>query len=104
MKRFKLALAMGLVTIFLTIGMAFGQGNGSQGPPRFGCQTRFDTMDTNHDGKLTKEEFMAAPHWRNNPEQAFDTMDVNREGYITKAEFCAGKGMQEEWVVVRARE
>lgn len=93
MKHLKSLFAVGLVIIFSTAGMAFGQGNGSQSSPKFGCQTRFHQLDTNHDGKLTKGEFMAFPHWRSNPEKVFNSMDVNGQGYVTEAEFCAGKGM-----------
>ena len=58
-----------------------------------GCQERFDAMDTNKDGKLSKDEFLAAPHQRGNPEEIFKAMDVNGRGYLTKDEFCSGKGM-----------
>ncbi len=93
MKRFKLVVLMGLVTVFLVPGMAFAQWQGGQGAQRMGCQERFDALDTNHDGKLTLEEFMAAPHNRGNAEQMFKAMDVNGHGYITKEEFCSGQGM-----------
>ncbi|SPF47445.1 Putative signal transduction protein with EFhand domain (modular protein) [Syntrophobacter sp. SbD1] len=93
MKRFKLAALMGLGAVFLLAGMAFAQWQGGQSAQRMGCQERFDALDTNHDGKLTLEEFMAAPHDKGNPEQMFKTMDVNGHGYITKEEFCSGQGM-----------
>ncbi len=92
MKRFRLVVLVGLVAVFCIASVSFAQGQGGQGAPRLGCQARFDGLDANHDGKLTKEEFMAVPHWRNNPEQMFTTMDVNGRGYITKEEFCSGKG------------
>jgi hypothetical protein len=57
------------------------------------CQQRFDAMDTNHDGVVTKEEFMAAPHHKGNAEQMFKAMDLNGDGPLTKDEFCSGKGM-----------
>ena len=92
MKHFKLIVPAGLVTVFLIAGMAFAQWQGGHGASRMSCQERFDALDTNHDGKLTLEEFMAAPHHRGNPEERFKAMDVNGHGYITKEEFCSGIG------------
>ncbi len=92
MKHFKLVVLVGLVTVFFIAGMAFAQAKGGQGAPRLGCQERFDSFDTNKDGQVTKEEFLAAPHHRGNAEQMFKAMDVNARGYITKDEFCSGKG------------
>jgi Ca2+-binding EF-hand superfamily protein len=91
-KYLKLVAAVGLMAAFLTAGAAFAQWQGGQGSHRMSCQDRFDAMDTNHDGKLTMEEFMAAPHRRGNPEERFKAMDVNGRGYITKEEFCSGRG------------
>ncbi|MFZ0927574.1 MAG: EF-hand domain-containing protein [Syntrophobacteraceae bacterium] len=98
MKRFGLIVLGGFVLLFFIAAMASAQGPDfrgmhGQGGSRWGCQQRFDALDTNHDGKLTKEEFMAAPHCWNNPEQVFAAMDVNGRGYITKEEFCSGRGM-----------
>jgi Ca2+-binding EF-hand superfamily protein len=93
MKCFKLVVLVGLVTVLFIAGMALAQWQGGHGAPRMGCQERFDALDTNHHGKLTKEEFMAAPHHRGNAEEMFKAMDVNGHGYITKEEFCSGQGM-----------
>ena len=98
MKHFKLVVLPALVTVFFMAGIAFaqggGQGKGGQGAaPMMGCQQRFDAMDTNKDGKVSKDEFLAAPHQRDNPEQMFTAMDVQKRGYLTKDEFCSGKGM-----------
>ena len=96
MKHLKLVVLVGLVTVFFVAGMAFaqggGQGKGAQGAPRMGCQDRFDSLDTNKDGQVTKDEFLAAPHYRGNAEQMFKTMDVNGDASLTKDEFCSGKG------------
>ena len=97
MRHLKLTVMVGLVTVFFIVGLAFAQGSGqgksAQGAPRLGCQERFDSLDTNKDGQVTKDEFLAAPHRRGDAEQMFKTMDVNGHGYITKDEFCSGKGM-----------
>ena len=98
MKLLKLVVLPGLVTVFFIAGTAFaqggGQGKGGQGAAHMmGCQQRFDAMDTNKDGQISKDEFLAAPHKGGNPEQMFKAMDVNGRGYLTKDEFCSGKGM-----------
>jgi hypothetical protein len=93
MRHLKLVSWVGLVMVFFFSGLASAQGKGGQGAPRLGCQERFDALDTNKDGQLTKDEFLAAPHHRGNAEQMFQTMDVNGRGYLTKDEFCSGKGM-----------
>ena len=93
MKGFKLIALMGLAAVFLIAGTAVAQWQGGQGAQRMGCQERFDALDTNHDGKLTLEEFMATPHNRGNAKEMFKAMDVNGHGYITKEEFCSGQGM-----------
>ncbi len=96
MKRLKLVVLVGLVTVFFIAGMAFaqggGQGKGAQGAPRLGCQERFDSLDTNKDGQVSKEEFLAAPHHRDNAETMFKAMDANGDDSLTKDEFCSGKG------------
>jgi len=78
--KFKLVLMVGLVTVFLIAGAAFAQCQVGQCSPRMSCRERFDALDTNHDGKLTLEEFMAAPHRRGNPEEMFKAMDVSGRG------------------------
>ena len=97
MKQLKLVDLVGLVAVFFIAVMALaqcsGQGNDGQGAPSLGCQERFDAMDTNKDGKVSKDEFLAAPHYKDNAEQMFKAMDVNGRGYVTKDEFCSGKGM-----------
>jgi hypothetical protein len=93
MKRFKLVLLTELVAVFLIAGKAFARWQGGQAAQRMVCQERFDALDTNHDGKLTLEEFMAVPYNRGNAGQMFKAMDVNGHGYITKEEFCSGQGM-----------
>jgi len=93
MKHSRLVAWVALAAVFAVAGAVLAQGQGGQGAtPRMGCQQRFDAMDTNHDGKVTKDEFMAAPHHRENAEQMFKAMDVNGRGYITKDDSCSGRG------------
>jgi len=54
-----------------------------------GCAARFDQLDTNHDGKLTSAEYMAAPHPNlKKPEERFKKWDTNQDGVLSKEEFC----------------
>ena len=99
MKHFKPVVLVGLVTVFFITGIAFAQGGahgncGECDVPMIGCQQWFDAMDTNKDGQAGKDEFLAAPHEKGNPEQMFQAMDVKGRGYLTKDEFCSGKGME----------
>lgn len=87
MKSLRAALVAGLAVLFIFTGAAYAQEH-----QRMSCEDRFDSMDTNHDGHLTLEEFMAAPHHKGNPEKRFKAMDVNGHGYLTKEEFCANRG------------
>ena len=89
MKFFKLVVLVGLVTVFCITGIAFAQGSGQsmggQGAASMtGCQQRFDAMDTNKDGQVSKAEFLAAPHQRSDPEAMFQAMDVKGQGYLDK--------------------
>jgi len=63
----------------------------TQTRPMMQCQQRFASMDADHNGQVTKEEFMAGGQHGPNAEQVFGSM-AQGEGYITQEEFCANKG------------
>ena len=67
-------------------------GQPGQRAPRMMCRDRFDAMDTNHDGVVNKDEFMAFRHPGGHGKEVFKSMDTNGDGVLTKDEFCAGKG------------
>jgi hypothetical protein len=102
MKPFKPAVLLGLVTACFIAGVALaqggGQGKGGQGARMLGCQERFDAMDADKDGQVSKDEFLKAPHNRGNVEQMFKAMDVNARGYLTKDEFCSDEGIWLFWL------
>jgi len=66
---------------------------GQQPAPRMMCQDRFDVMDTNRDGVVSRDEFMAVQHPGGRGEEVFKSRDKNGNGVLTGEEFCAGKGM-----------
>ena len=57
------------------------------------CMERFKSMDGNHDGAVTLEEFKTIPHHRGYPEKIFKSKDINGDGSLTQEELCAAKGM-----------
>lgn len=98
MRRLKLVVLVGLATVFFIAAVACDQGggqgkSGQDSGPMMGCKQRFDAMDTTKDRQVSKAEFLAAPHQRDNPEEMFKTMDVDGGGYLTEDELCSGKGM-----------
>ncbi len=63
---------------------------GGQQPDR---KTMFLRLDTNGDGVLTRQEFMAGPNAQRNPQQApqvFRSMDRSGNGTLSRQEFVAG--------------
>ena len=66
---------------------AFGGGKGD-GPGRKGvplAERMFERHDTNKDGEMSKEEFLAGA------EERFTKMDLNGDGKITKEELEQGR-------------
>lgn len=99
MKKFR-SMVMGFTAMILMgmVGSVWAAdqsqaGKPGQPAPQMMCQDRFDAMDTNHDGVVTKEEFMAVSHPGGRGEDVFKSRDTNGDGKLTKDEFCAGKGM-----------
>ena len=98
MKKFRSTI-MGFAVMILagTVGSVWAadqsqMGQPGQPAPGMMCQDRFDAMDTNHDGAVTKEEFMAVSHPGGRGEDVFKSRDTNGDAALTKDEFCAGKG------------
>jgi len=70
----------GVVAAFLLSAGAIGQPAKPELQP-----VDFNTLDTNHDGKLSRREARADPDLS----AQFDTLDVNHDGYLSLEEFQA---------------
>ncbi len=97
MNRLKLIFLSALLTVVVVgIGWSSAQcqsGQASQRAPMMKCQERFNSMDSNQDGMVTQEEFMAISHPGGRAEEIFKSRDKNGDGSLTQEEFCADKGM-----------
>lgn len=72
--------SLALVLIFVTAcNLGFAQGHSELQPVAFAA------LDTNHDGKISKKEALAAPDLSD----AFDKLDLNHDGFLSPAEFQA---------------
>ncbi|MCI5210594.1 MAG: EF-hand domain-containing protein, partial [Candidatus Electrothrix sp. ATG2] len=92
MKEWKVAAAV-VLSMTVLAGYSFAQpGNGpGRGQGRgMKCIERFSALDTDKNGKVTFEEFMAISHPRGD-EQAkamFKAKDTDNNEELTQAEFC----------------
>jgi hypothetical protein len=60
--------------------------------PKHDPAEQFKKLDTNGDGKLSKEEFMASKHAQKDPAKAeaqFKKLDKDGDGFLTLEEFSA---------------
>lgn len=61
--------------------------------PVMQCQGKFEQLDTNKDGKVSYEEFIAVSHPGGQAELIFKARDKDADGFLTVEEFCQGKGL-----------
>lgn len=86
MKRSKLFLLLILLLSFLLLGPnSFSQDMKKAGKKAY--KELLKELDKNHDGKLSKTEFMAAWKDKNYGEKNYKQWDTNKDGYITAEEY-----------------
>lgn len=79
MKVSRIAILLSMVLFLMAGTCSAGQSQaGSQ------CKARFDTLDKDHDGKLTLEEFQAGAINPAKAKQRFDSLDTSNKGYLIK--------------------
>lgn len=69
-----------LVMIFAACGLGYAQGARPELKP-----VAFSTLDTNKDGRISREEALAAPDLSD----AFDALDLNHDAFLSPSEFQA---------------
>ena len=65
---------------------AAAPGGGPDGAPHMTPRARFAAMDTDHDGRISHAEWLAAGRH----ERGFAMMDTDHDGYLTVDEMKAG--------------
>ena len=68
-------------------------GDGKPGEGKRNPEEMFKKMDTNGDGSVSKDEFMAGPRAKQDPakaEERFKELDKNNDGKLSPEEFKAG--------------
>lgn len=80
----KFKLVVGISLVFLIFGVTCSLAQ-TAADAKAKVQEHINAMDTNKDGKISREEYMAACKGAN-CSQRFDAMDTNKDGYLTKEE------------------
>jgi len=80
-----------LLSITVIVMMVFGYWSVPQAQ-KMQCEQRFEMLDTDHDGQVTKDEFMSVGHRQGDAEELFTQRDADANGVLTKEEFCAHPG------------
>lgn len=86
------ALLLSASLTFAADGDKPGKPPGGGDRPRGNPEEMFKKADANGDGSLSKEEFLATPRGKENPERAekmFGAKDKDKDGKLTKEEFAA---------------
>jgi Ca2+-binding EF-hand superfamily protein len=83
-------ITLTLAALFLSASLATAADKGDKADP----EAMFKKLDTNNDGSVTKEEYLASKKAQKDTEKAgkhFDKLDANKDGKISKEEMSAGE-------------
>lgn len=86
MKHLSCALLVGTVTLTLALPTLAQQSPAPQQPQRGGPMAQ---LDTNGDGKLSRDELKSRPRLAQN----FDKLDTNKDGYLSRDELRAARDL-----------
>jgi len=84
--KYSILLALGLA---LSLPLYAGNKHNGQAKAKRTPEQVFNKKDTNHDGFLSKEEFMAKRKNQARAEKAFNRKDTNHDGKLSLGEFTA---------------
>jgi Ca2+-binding EF-hand superfamily protein len=91
----KIALAL-LLAAFVAAGCATPQDKQAQADRDALCAV----LDTNKDGKITKEEFMAKATDKAKALEVYEKCDTSKKGYLTYDEFWAQRPMMPPELII----
>jgi Ca2+-binding EF-hand superfamily protein len=77
MTKFKLVFGMCMIVLIFGVTFSFAQ---TPEDVKAKAKERIEAMDTNKDGRISKEEYLT------NCSQRFDALDTNKDGYLSKEE------------------
>jgi len=75
----KIVLAAGLAVLLLMTGCATTEDKKAQADQDAVCAS----LDANHDGKITQEEFVACAKDKKQASESFNKLDSGKKGYLT---------------------
>jgi Ca2+-binding EF-hand superfamily protein len=84
-----------LTALFLGASLAIAADKGDKKDP----EAILKSLDTNKDGSVSKEEYLASKKAQKDPAKAgkrFEKADANKDGKLSKEEFGSGEGKKEE--------
>lgn len=84
MKKMKWFVGACLAVFILGVTASYAQ-TASSDEAKAKAQQWFDSTDTNKDGKISKEEFLAKCKGKN-CSQRFDALDTNKDGFLDREE------------------